>query len=264
MTPQKDNWSANKYAKHASFVPKLGSVILDKLDPQSNEHVLDFGCGDGVLTKLLASKTRCVTGIDASQAMIDHARQDDAPQNVSYHTVNGYDLDTWFDAHEKAGPYDAVFSSATLHWLKEDPIKAIRNIHHVLKPQGRFVAEFGGFMNCGEVKTALVHALNKRGIDGNAASPWFFPSAEHYSHLLVENGFEVKEAELVPRMTELNTDIKGWIETFGFAFLERLANEQERAQVAQEVQDYLQPSFQREDGKWFIMYVRLRVIAVKK
>lgn len=36
-----------------------------------------------------------------------------------------------------------------LHWLKRDPIKVIRGIHHVLKPGGRFVAEFGGFMNCG-------------------------------------------------------------------------------------------------------------------
>lgn len=115
-----------------------------------------------------------------------------------------------------------------------------------------------------EIKTALVHALNKRGIDGNAASPWFFPSAEHYSKLLVENGFQVKEAELVPRITELNTDIKGWISTFGFAFLEHLANDEERNQVAQEVQEYLQPSYQREDGKWFVMYVRLRVIAIKE
>lgn len=149
MTPQKDNWSSTKYAKHASFVPKLGSVILDKLDPQSNEHVLDFGCGDGILTKVLASKTQFVTGIDASETMIKSAKQDDPPENITYHTVNGYDLDTWFDSQEQTAPYDAVFSSATLHWLKEDPAKAIRNIHHVLKPQGRFVAEFGGFMNCG-------------------------------------------------------------------------------------------------------------------
>lgn len=147
--PQKDNWSASNYAKHASFVPKLGSVILDKLNPQPDERVLDFGCGDGVLTKVLASRVQSVTGIDASQAMIERAQQDDPPQNTTYHTVNGYDLATWFDSQEKTDPYDAVFSSATLHWLKENPAKAIQNIYHVLKPHGRFVAEFGGFMNCG-------------------------------------------------------------------------------------------------------------------
>lgn len=115
-----------------------------------------------------------------------------------------------------------------------------------------------------EVHTALINALEKRGYDGKAASPWFFPSDEHYKKLLCENGFDVKTIELVPRMTELNTDIAGWIETFGFNFLKLLSSDEERKQVAQEVQAYLQPSFQREDGKWFIMYCRLRVIAIKK
>jgi ubiquinone/menaquinone biosynthesis C-methylase UbiE len=144
----KDNWSATNYEKHASFVPKLGNIILDMLNAQSTEHVLDFGCGDGVLTRVLATRAQKITGIDASAKMIEKANQE-KPDNVTFHTVNGYDLDTWFDQQKKQEPFDAVFSSATLHWLKEDPSKAIRNIHHVLKSGGRFVAEFGGFMNVG-------------------------------------------------------------------------------------------------------------------
>jgi SAM-dependent methyltransferase len=96
--------------------------------------------------------------------MIKSAKQDDPPKNVTYYTVNGYDLDTWFDSQEQVVPYDAVFSSATLHWLKEDPVKAIRNIYHVLKPQGRFVAEFGGFMNCGgstETCTCMLFLIDR-------------------------------------------------------------------------------------------------------
>ncbi|KAI9469019.1 MAG: S-adenosyl-L-methionine-dependent methyltransferase [Benjaminiella poitrasii] len=263
-----DNWSSSNYAKHASFVPKLGSVILDMLDPQPNEDVLDFGCGDGVLTQKLASRCRSVTGIDASANMIQRAKKDNQSANTTYYTVNGYNLQIWFDERRSdnttVGHYDAVFSSATLHWLKEDPVKAIRNIHHVLKPGGRLVAEFGGFMNVGEIHTALIHVLDKHGYDGRVVSPWFFPSAEHYQRLLFENEFEVKHVELVPRMTVLNTDIVGWIKTFGFAFLEPLASDEERKQVAREVQDILQPGFQREDGKWVSMYNRLRVIAIKK
>ena len=44
-----------------------------------------------------------------------------------------------------------------MHWLKRDPIKAIRGIHHVLKPGGRFVAEFGGFMNCGGMCVIIIY-----------------------------------------------------------------------------------------------------------
>jgi 2-polyprenyl-3-methyl-5-hydroxy-6-metoxy-1,4-benzoquinol methylase len=145
---QQDNWSATNYAKHASFVPKLGNIILDMLAPQDSEHVLDFGCGDGVLTKKLATNCKTVVGIDASRTMITHAQQD-KPTNTEYYTVDGYDLDTWFNQTQHGIYFDAVFSSATLHWMKRDPAKVIRNIRHVLKPKGRFVAEFGGFMNIG-------------------------------------------------------------------------------------------------------------------
>lgn len=65
-------------------------------------------------------------------------------------------------------------------------------------------------------------------------------------------------------MTELDTDVAGWIEMFGFDFLKPLSSDEERAEVAKEVQEYLRPSYQREDGKWVIMYNRLRVVAIKK
>ena len=150
---QQDNWSANNYAKHASFVPKLGNIILDLLEPKKSEEILDFGCGDGVLTKKLATSCKSVVGIDASRKMIASA-QKETPENTVYYTVDGYDLDTWFNQTQRR-PFDAVFSNATLHWLKRDPQKAIKNIRHVLKPQGRFVAEFGGFMNVGGKKKKL-------------------------------------------------------------------------------------------------------------
>lgn len=114
-----------------------------------------------------------------------------------------------------------------------------------------------------EIQTGLITALNKRGLDGASHSPWFFPSAEHYSKLLTENGFQVVNAELFPRMTLLDTDVVGWIEMFGFDFLKDLSPE-ERVEIAHEVQEHLRPSYQREDGKWCVMYHRLRVVAIKE
>ncbi|CAO3697877.1 hypothetical protein G6F70_007753 [Rhizopus microsporus] len=255
-----DNWSSNKYVKHAAFVPRLGSVILDVLDPQPHEHILDFGCGNGILTRELAGRCKSVVGIDASKAMIDGAP---SVKNVEYFVVDGHDADKWFDETGQS-PFDAVFSSATLHWLKRDPVKAIKSIHHTLKPGGRLVAELGGFMNCASVHTALIAALNVRGIDGAAYSPWFFPSPEYYSQLLTDNGFKVLNAELIPRPTELETDVAGWIETFGFNFLNALDSDSERKKMVAEIQEYLRPAHQREDGKWFLLYTRLRVVAVKQ
>lgn len=154
-----DNWSASNYVKHASFVPKLGNIILSMLDPQPTEHILDFGCGDGVLSKELAACSKSVIGIDASADMIASAnQQQDKPENIEYFMVDGYMLDTWFDDTQAGKRFDAVFSSATLHWLKS-PVWAIKNIHYVLKDNGRFVAEFGGFMNIGGKIRKLVKLL---------------------------------------------------------------------------------------------------------
>lgn len=80
--------------------------------------------------------------------------------------------------------------------------------------------------------------------------------------MLTENGFQVVQAEIFPRITPLNTDIAGWIEMFGFDFLKDFSPE-ERKEIGLEVQEQLRPAYQREDGKWFVMYTRLRVIAIK-
>lgn len=45
------------------------------------------------------------------------------------------------------GKFDAVFTSATLHWCKEDPFGVLVGMTRLLKPGGRIAFEFGGFGN---------------------------------------------------------------------------------------------------------------------
>lgn len=86
--------------------------------------------------------------------------------------------------------------------------------------------------------------MNRRGYDGKALSPWFFPSLEHYKSLLTANGFDVPHIELVPRITELDTDMAGWLTTFAFNFVKVLPTEEERKQVIDEVVEQLRPCYQ--------------------
>lgn len=105
--------------------------------------------------------------------------------------------------------------------------------------------------------------MNRRGFDGKTLSPWYFPSAEAYTQLLQANGFHVHSAVIVPRPTQLDTDMAGWLKTFAFSFLQALSTDQERQDLIAEIVEHLRPAYQREDGKWFVMYQRLRVIAFK-
>ncbi|KAG0232606.1 S-adenosyl-L-methionine-dependent methyltransferase [Mortierella sp. GBAus27b] len=251
-----DKWSSEKYVKNASFVPALGAPVLQLLDPQPHERILDLGAGDGVLTLDLEKRSQSVVAIDASADMIEAAKKNGCQDA---RVVDGYELAD----HELAnGQFDAVFSNAALHWMKKDPARVIQGVNKSLKSGGRFVGEMGGHMNVSEVRTGLHAALKKRGVNPETYDPWFFPGTAMYTRLLEANGFRVDSIELIPRYTRLNTDIAGWIDTFGFSFLKPFEDdEQKRREIIEEVQGNL--SFSQDEGVWYIMYMRLRFKATK-
>jgi len=107
QTDNKDQWSSQKYDKHASFVPALGAPVLRLLDPQPHERVLDLGAGDGVLTIELQKHCQSVVAVDASADMISAAQKIGCKDA---RVVDGHDLADDKDlANEQ---FDAVFSNA--------------------------------------------------------------------------------------------------------------------------------------------------------
>ena len=83
----------------------------------------------------------------------------------------------------------------------------IAGVWRALRTPGRFVAEFGGYGNVAKIKKALVDSLARRGLDGEAASPWYYPTVAEYSERLTRAGFRVRSIELIPRPTPLPGDI---------------------------------------------------------
>jgi SAM-dependent methyltransferase len=157
------------------------------------------------------------------------------------------------------GEFDAVFSNAALHWMR-NPEAVIAGVRRALRQRGRFVAEFGGHGCCAMIKKALVDALNRRGMDGESAVPWYFPTVEEYSALLNKSGFSVDYIALIPRPTALPGDITGWLETFGESFTACLPMTERPAYFA-EVREVLRPEICDSDGRWTADYVRLRFAA---
>src|SRR5262249_13758043 len=152
-------WDPETYARNARFVSDLGAPVVELLAPKAGERILDLGCGDGVLTRKLADLGCKVVAVDASPAQVEAARG----LGLDARVMNGEDLP--FD-HE----FDAVFSNAVLHWIKRaDPM--IASVHRALKAGGRFVAECGGYGCVDTIRTALVQALDRRGIEGEARVP---------------------------------------------------------------------------------------------
>mmetsp|Transcript_441 Transcript_441/g.1323 ORF Transcript_441/g.1323 Transcript_441/m.1323 type:complete len:246 (+) Transcript_441:1097-1834(+) len=157
--------------------------------------------------------------------------------------------------------FDAVFSNAALHWMKEDPAAVIGGAKAALKPGGRFVGELGGHGNIASIVVALSAALTFHGVELAGRHPWFFPSAEEYRTLLEAAGFEVHSMELFRRPTELPTGISGWLATFSGPWMNGL-EEDKRVAVLSMAQELLEPVLKRrDDGVWVADYVRLRFSA---
>lgn len=199
-------WNAQDYAIDAGFVPVLGSAIARLLDARRGERVLDLGCGDGVLSTELALTGARVIGVDASPELVIAARA----RGVDAQVMDGHALA--FD-----GEFDAVFSNAALHWMRE-PDRVLAGVRRALKPGGRLVAEFGGDGNVAAIVGAVQAARVAHG-HGESAFSWYFPSVEAYSDRLRQHGFHVQFAERVERPTPLPTGIAGWLRVFAAPLL---------------------------------------------
>jgi trans-aconitate methyltransferase len=243
-------WDPATYARNARFVSDLGAPVLELLSPRRGERILDLGCGDGVLTKKLVDLGCQVVAIDSSAAQIEAARA----LGLDARVMSGEAL----PFHDE---FDAVFSNAVLHWIKQaDPM--IAGVYRALRSGGRFVAECGGYGCVHTIRTALVQAANRRGIDGEARVPWYYPTPGDYATRLELAGFRVDTIALIPRPTPLPGDITGWLETFALAFLDGLTG-QERTEYLEEVRSALEPQLRDSSGVWVADYVRLRFAATK-
>lgn len=243
MTQQ---WSPADYQRHASFVPALGASILERLAPRAGERILDLGCGDGVLTMKLVAAGAAVVGVDASQAMIADA----SARGLDARVMDARALT--FDSE-----FDAVFSNAALHWIPE-AAAVVRGVRRALKPDGRFVVEFGGHTNVAAIATAIRAVLTRRSIP--FAWPWYYPSPDEYRAVLEGEGLRVEEIRLFPRPTPLPSGMAGWLGTFGGALLSKVPADQS-ADVIAEIVDLLAPALRDTAGNWTADYVRLQAVA---
>lgn len=252
---QSPSWDAKLYDARHSFVWQRGVDMLELLAARRGERILDLGCGTGHLTARIAASGARIIGIDNSPVMIAEARK-------NYPALEFQEMDARHFSFSE--PFDAVFSNAALHWIKQ-PAAVVRCVEKALKSGGRFVAEFGGKRNVQKLVTALRLSLEQLGtFSVRAPEPWYFPSVGEYSFLLERHGLEVLFARLFDRVTPLDdgkNGLRNWIRMFAGQFL-AAAPEDHRDELIVKTEKMLRRDLFR-DGSWRLDYRRLRIVAQK-
>ncbi len=249
-----DIWNANFYDESHSFVSKYGSDLIELLAPKLGESILDLGCGTGDLAKKLVDVGVNLLGVDYSTNMILEAKR--KYPSIPFMVGDATNLE--FN-HE----FDAVFSNATLHWVKP-PQQALHCIYKSLKQGGRFVAEFGGRGNVQMITDAIIEQIKQSGIDYNMEQfPWYYPSIGEYTSLMEKVGFRVAFAEHFDRPTPLEgkNGLKNWIEMFGSLLFQGVPVDR-KDDIIEQVENQLREILFK-DGKWIADYKRIRVIGIK-
>lgn len=244
-------WNADLYQSSHSFVASYGQSVVALLAPQPGEAILDVGCGTGELTHEISVVGASVVGIDASSSMIDAAR-------ARYPALDFRVEDAAALPFESA--FDAVFSNAALHWVR-DAGAAAAGMARALRPGGRLVVEFGGHGNVARLEGAFRKAL--AAIAGTTyRSPWYFPTIGAYAALLEAAGLEVGGAWLIDRPTPLvgAEGLRQWYTMFRPDDVAALTPDI-RERVFTAIEAAL--SDMRRDGVWMADYRRLRIVARK-
>jgi trans-aconitate methyltransferase len=198
------DWDAKAYERISDPQFRWGLRVLERLPLRGDETVVDEGCGAGRLTEVLLDRLPHgrVVALDASKAMLETARTRLARfgDRVSFVSANAA---TWVAPE----PVDAVFSTATYHWVK-DHDALFASIARSLRPAGLLVAQCGAAGNLSRIRARAATLRGSpqfgRFFEG-FAEPWTYATVDETRARLTRAGFSSAGVSTEPAPTRFDS-----------------------------------------------------------
>jgi len=185
--------------------------IVELLELPDGAEILDCPSGHGRIANALAERGFRVTGIDASEFFLDHARADAAERGVEVEYVQG-DMRKlpWRDRFDGLVNWFTSFG-----YFSDDQNKAVlQQFHDVLKPGGKLIIETQN------VTRILLHPLPQHFLerDGNVMADAWELDVEHArfvtERIVVRDG-RTRKTRFVVRWFSV-PELRAWLEEAGF------------------------------------------------
>ena len=168
------------------------AAIVAAVLAASPRNVLDVGCGEGWLARELSSHGRRVVGIDASEALIDSARNlgGGTFETVAYANVSDR-------ATELGAPFDVAVCNFSL--LEEHLGSVFGALHRILDTRGRLLIQTvhpwianrdGAYVDGWRTET-----FADFGADFTEPMPWYFRTLASWIAIVVAAGFNIERVD---------------------------------------------------------------------
>ncbi|HDK02847.1 MAG TPA: class I SAM-dependent methyltransferase [Gammaproteobacteria bacterium] len=180
------SWDENPV--RVELAQAVARAIGEAVPPTAQTRAMEFGCGTGLVTALLAPGLGHVVAVDSAAGMLDVLRT--KVRELGLDNVEPLEMDLAQSLPE--GPFDLIFSGMTLHHIEDVPALLAR-LRGLLAPgghvaladlereDGTFHGDAPGIMHHGfdpssvagwlaeagfdEVHTRRVHVVRKTGSD---------------------------------------------------------------------------------------------------
>ncbi|MDO8755542.1 MAG: methyltransferase domain-containing protein [Anaerolineales bacterium] len=123
------------------FADSFRRRLLGQANIKPGQHVLDLGCGTGLLTRMIKQSIpdAHVTGLDGDEEVLKIARDKSRGTDIQWDRALAFDMP--YPDHS----FDAVLSSFVTHHLTSaDKARTFQEVRRVLRPDGGFhIVDFG-------------------------------------------------------------------------------------------------------------------------
>ena len=198
---KEEYWSkfAHGYDEGVDYI--VGKAIQQEIVKRLSEEynlgdVVEFGCGTGYFTKVIAQNAECVIATDLSDEMLEVARtQLKAFQNI---TIQKADCE---NVSFPSGKFDTVFMANVIHFI-ENPFEALQESYRILKDGGLLLlVDYTGYsMKWFEKMKLGIRFIKKCGMPPRYAQTNLSP--DEFSFLVEGAGFTLEKIQLIGEKTK--------------------------------------------------------------